>query len=201
MHELARWTARGALCTVMLFALAVPTSAQTSLDLLGDKDCFGTGLVCSEGLELLDYGGWGLVTGSGDPYPTDEVINSDQLFSWTHYLSSAATSASLVIRTAGIADIRGPYSVFWDGIQVGQFPYDGSSGHILVETFSFSLSGSLATAGSHTVSFTPEYVDSWAIDYAEVVTSVPEPGSLSLLAFGLLGLGMVRPRRTREEAD
>ena len=181
---------------LVALAFALPASAQTSLDLLGDKDCFGTGLACAEGSSLSS---WSLVTTEpSDPFPTDYrhwAEAPEETFSWTHYLASSATSAELVIRTAGIADVAGPYDVFWDGIKVGAMPLDGF-GHIIVETFSLGLGGTSLAAGAHTVSFTASSADWWAIDYSEVVgTAVPEPAGLSLLAVGMFGLVAVGRRR------
>lgn len=195
MRGLKTLVAFGTAAFTALVLSAAPASAQVSLDLLGDKDCFGSGLTCLEGSSL---GSWGVVSQDGsDPVWQDELTNTDATQTWTHSFSPGVASAFLEFRTAGIADIRGPYDVFVDGLIVGQMPLDGF-GHILVETFTFALPGSVLADGMIQVSFTPDLADSWAIDYSEVVSRsvvTPEPGTMALFAMGLVGMGFVARRR------
>ena len=179
-----------------LFAL-VPMAVQGQSDLLGDKDCFGTGDACLEDGVTWLSGAWGSVTQDGsDPSWQDIVINTSSTQSWTHTSVGTVTAATLTFRTAGIADIAGPYDVFVDGVSVGQMPFDASS-HVLVETFSFAIDPLALADGVILVSFTPDLSDSWAIDYSELTytAAVPEPASILLMASGFLGLVGVRVRR------
>ncbi|MFT4151126.1 MAG: VPLPA-CTERM sorting domain-containing protein [Paracoccaceae bacterium] len=185
-----------------LLSLPGIASAATVTSTVGDKDCFGTNDACVEDGATWLPGGWGsLVQTGSDPSFTDVITNTASTVSWVHsFAAGAYTAASLVLRTAGIADIAGPYGIYVDGILVGEMPLDGY-GHILVETFSFSFDPSLASDGSLTISFTPSWSDSWAIDYSEVTLStgsaaVPVPAAGLLLA-GAIGLGAAVSRRRR----
>lgn len=183
-----------AVAAVLGTLAATPVAAAPVTSLLGDKDCFGTGGVCAEGAWLP--GGWTIFSTASDPAFMDRVINTSNTQSWTHTLVAGSyTSATLQFRTAGIADIAGPYSVFVDGVLVGAMPLDGA-GHIEVQTFSFAIDPLLLADGAATVSFKPNASDSWAIDYAQIVadarTSVPEPATLSLLGLSLAGLAALR---------
>lgn len=189
-----------------LLVTAASASAQTSLDLIGDKDCFGSGWECIEDGSTWLPGGWSSVQqDADDPSFTD---NDRRLFSgavsWTHTFASDVTSAFLQFRTVGIADIRGPYDVFVDGLLVGSMPRDGF-GHILVETFTFALDASILADGVAEVTFNAVSPDVWAIDYSEIIgtrepVTTPEPGTMALFAMGMLGLGVV-VRRRRDDAE
>lgn len=197
-----RLMAAGAAGLFALLLTAASASAQTSLDLIGDKDCFGTGWSCIEDGSTWIPGGWADVQqDASDPDFTD--IDRRQFsgeVSWTHTFTPGLSSAFLEMRTVGIADITGPYDVFVDGLLVGTLPYDGY-GHILVETFTFELAPSILADGVADVSFTAISPDVWAIDYSEIVgretqtVVTPEPGTMALFAMGLFGLGVVVWRR------
>lgn len=182
--RLAALTALG----VVFLGFGAPASAQVTLDLVGDMDCFGTDAVCVE--DATVPGGFGAVTPeAGDPTYFDEwSLGSFTSATWTHSFS-AVTSAYLEFVTAGIGDVSGPYGVFVDGIEVGEIPFDGIGGHVLVETFSFALSPTILAEGMATVSFSTGGGDGWALDYSRIVSrdpvSVPEPASALLLLTAL----------------
>lgn len=182
--------AKPALVGLALMFNASAAWAVPITDLLGDIDCFGSGAVCTEGATLP--GGPGAVTSGGsDPGFSDRVSSRTATdTSWTHtFAAGAYTSASLTIRTVGIADVAGPYDVLVDGSIVGVMPFDGFS-HFLVETFVFSVAPALVADGTALVSFAPDSGDGWAIDYSELTLemAVSEPTSLALVALGIAGL-------------
>ena len=171
--------------------LALPLAAgASSISLFGDKDCFGSGGACTEGVNLAH---WGVVsTGGADPAPTDQRISTGLPVSWTQTFAPGSYADALVtLRTAGIADIAGPYTLFADGVALGVMPLDGF-GHRQVESFSFAVDGALLADGSVDFSFTPSSGDLFAIDYAEItgrsVSAVSAPGTLALAGLALAAL-------------
>lgn len=174
--------------------LALPGAATaSSISLFGDKDCFGSGLACTDGSSLAN---WGLVSNSGDPAPTDRRISTGSPVTWTMSFAPGTYADALVtLRTVGLADLHGPYTLFADGAAVGSIPMAGA-GHIRIETFSFVLDSALLTDGSVNFSFTPALGDLFAIDYVEItgrsVAAVPVPGTLALAGLALVGLALRR---------
>jgi hypothetical protein len=176
-------------------------SAQTSLSLVGDKDCFGTGWTCTEGASLSSV--WADVgPDAGDPAFTDARLRNIHP-TWSHTFTPPVSGGYLTIRTAGIAEVYGPYGVFVDGLSVGEFPLDPDMDYE-VETFTFGLTSGMLADGEIEVRFESGMYDWWAVDYAEVFASdvddgdavvTPEPSAVAIFAVGLLGLGFVARRR------
>jgi hypothetical protein len=189
----------------LILACASSVEAGT-ISLVGDKDCFGLGGACPDGTRwMTDLGGsfFSSYQGPGDPLFTDKW-SADISPTYTHtYALGTAVSATLMIRTAGLADFRGPWDVFFNGVVVGQFATGtGPDSYQEVLTHSFVIPIGLLT-GSDTVILainTPSVTDGYSIDYSELTinttTSVPDPGStLLLFGMGVVGLAAWRKRR------
>lgn len=177
----------------IIAAWSLTANAATVTSLYGDKDCFGTGGACVEDGSTWLPGGWGAVTQTAtDPVWTDKGY-SGATAQWTHsFAAGSYSSASITIKTLGMADIYGPYDVLVDGVVVGSMPLDGF-GHILVDTFTFGLDVLLLADGLLDVSISTVTGDLWAIDYSEVtaemgdLSPVPVPAAVWLFGTALAG--------------
>jgi hypothetical protein len=179
----------------------------STISLVGDIDCFGLGGSCPDGTRWRDdLGGvfFSNYQDVGDPAFTDKW-SSDVAPSYTHvYALGAPVSATLEIRTAGLADSRGPWNVSFNGTLVGQFPTNTAvNNYQEVLTHIFGIPVGLLT-GNDTISLginLPPVGDGYSIDYSRLTietAAVPEPTSLTLLGLGLAGgLRRWKSRRTK----
>ncbi len=198
-----------AILTCVLVVGALSTSRESNaatVSLVGDVDCFGLGGSCPDGTLWRDELGGVFFTnyqGLGDPSFTDKW-STDISPSYTHayLLGGAPVSATLEVRTAGLADDRGPWDVIFNGTVIGAFPTNTRANAFQeVLTHSFSVPIALLT-GSDLVNLainTTGQSDGYSIDFARLTietTAVPEPASALLLACGALGV-LARRRRMR----
>jgi hypothetical protein len=186
--------------------LIIPGVASSAIviDLYGDKDGFGIGILPDESYDYTpsfiadDLEDIGTIT--------DDWIQGDQIFSHTYDISGLGpvTSASLEIFTFG-QGWHGVSQLYIDDNYVGDLTDGDNSGIILGDNFArldiFDLTSyaSILTGGN-TIRIDTAGIDNdnWALDYSELeINTVPIPGAVWLLGSGLVGLIAVRRRNTK----
>ncbi len=194
---------------IMLSSIVGMANAGLIINLVGDKDCFGLGGTCPDGSLYRDQLGGTFFEDNrdvSDPTFTD-IWAVDAAITYGHSYSlggETATSAELEIRTAGLADNRGPYDVFFNGTDIGEFPTDTFDSFQKVTTHIFPFSASLLTL-SDTILLNinvPDEGDGFSIDYSELRIStdsapIPEPATMILFGTGIAGLIGTRIRRKK----
>jgi len=176
--------------TIVIIAMAGFSVAQADLititDLVGDKDCFGLGASCSDGVSTgaINFGpDSDALRDPWDSLGTDQSGTSvplggpsfDFLFDIALFESIGVTptSASLTIFTGGI-DLGGGATFFFNGIGIGSY---------------------VEAAGSENIASTVVF------DYVELTVvgsdavSVPEPATIALFGIGLAGIGLARRKQ------
>lgn len=195
----------------------------------GDDDCFGSErTVCPDATippEFSDnfYALYGPVfaepyypsTGVGDPFG-QENYNSATLIAggsltWTHTITLAGlnvTGAEIRMRTGGLADLKGPYSITVNGTAVGEVQMVTGSFEELykMKLFAFPFDPALLVEGLNTVSLTRPQdgrgFDNFSWDFSsltlftrDAAPAITEPAPLALAASGLALLAALRRRR------
>lgn len=221
------WLMRVAFVGAVMGAGAV--QAGTITYYYGDDDCFGTdnpscpdATIPPEYVENFSatYGQpdaepFNPDTGIGDPFGHENFngtfIASGQSLTWTHTVSLAGlnvTGAAIRLRTGGLADLKGPYTISLNNITVGEIPIVTGSLEDMyrVKLWRFAFDPALVLEGLNTVKLTRAVdnrpADGFTWDFAaltlttrDAVPQIAEPATLATLIAGLLGVAAVRRRR------
>lgn len=185
------------------FSLAAAGPAWANL--VGDKDCFGLGGACADGsLYQSGLGGayWNDYRSAADlaNAPFTDIWDAYAGIGYSHN-GAAGQAATLTLRIAGVADNRGPWDVFGDGVLLGQILTNTStSGFEEVLTYTFNVGAGLMADGQLNVLLNinvPGVTDGYSIDYSELTSAstVPEPVTGALVALGLAGLALGRRKQ------
>jgi hypothetical protein len=184
------------LCAV---GTAKPVHAMV-MSMVGDRDCFGQDGSCPDG----PSGAALPIHEATDPVFMDAIAETPGPTYHHSYDLAGQTpvGATLEIRTSRLADNRGPWSVFFNGEEVGSFAMQ--SGDFIV-TYVFSIALDLLTGDDevHLAINEPSIIDGYVIDYSQLsvetaVSQVPVPGALPLFFSALAALGFLSHwRRSR----
>jgi PEP-CTERM motif-containing protein len=184
------------ICVVVAVILAIGSVAQATaiiVDLYGDKDGFGIGVLDGEEFLRSD------ITGVSDGDLTDEWINGTQPWSHTYDFSSLdgpVVEASIEIFHGGDGS-QGPSEVSINGVFVGFLTDVENGGHdyAALDTFNLTSDAIETLTGNDTITVQTYFLDGWVLDYFELtVTSIPDPATVLLLGLG--GLGLLRRRKS-----
>jgi hypothetical protein len=173
--------------------------------------CAGN-LVTNYGFETGDFTGWTtggnfedsdvvfgpfyVYTGAeeGTYYGVLGPVDSDATLSQT-FADTLGTSYTFSFWLNAVGDDPSDFSAYWNGALLATMS-DPSTGGVWTQ-FTFNPTGT----GSDTIQFSfrddPSYI---ALDNISVDTATPEPGSLSLLALGLIAFAFLL-RRNRNQSE
>jgi hypothetical protein len=183
---------------VYLFVCLCGPGAATAghaavVSLVGDRDCFGLDGSCPDG----PAGSALPVQEATDPDFMDRIADKPGPTYHHSYDLAGRTpvSATLEIRTSRLADNRGPWSVFFNGEEVGSFAVHRGD---FIVTYVFSIALDLLTGNDevHLAINEPNVIDGYEIDYSQLsvetaVSQVPVPGAMPLFLSALAALGFL----------
>ena len=181
-------------CVVVAMILAIGSVAQADtviVDLHGDKDGFGIGVMDGEGFD------WNDITGVSDSDGTDEWLFGTRFWSHTYDVSSLdgpIIEASIEIFHGGDGSYV-PSEVFVNDVSVGFLTdADDAGNYAALDTFDLAPDIIAKLTGNDTIEVQTVSIDGWVLDYSELrVSSIPDPATVLLLGIG--GLGLLHRRK------
>lgn len=188
----------------------------------GDDDCFGTrNATCPDATIPPEFEAnlnalYGvlireLLEPIGQDLYNTSTLPSGFSISWTHMITLAGldvTGAEIRMRTGGLADLTGPYSISVNGTAVGEVPNVTGSFEELykVKLFTFPFDPALLVEGLNTVRLTRPQdgrrFDNFSWDFSSLTLftrdtppTIAEPAPLALALGGFALLAVLRRRR------
>ena len=183
-----------------------PHLVSAATTIVGDNDCFGLATSCPDGsLWKTGLGGVFFTSkqGPGDG-PYTDIWDSTVSPSFSLATPAGGGPATLVTRIAGVADNRGPWSVFVNGFNVGAIPTNTSPNafqEVLTYTYIIPTADLLPTNLVVFAINDTGRTDGYDIDYVSLSrSSVPEPSSWAMMLLGFCAIGgaIRRSRSTRD---
>lgn len=182
---------------------AIRTLSTAGICLFGSVALANANLLTNPGFETGDFSGWSLSGNTGFVSITSDAHSGNFGASFGAVGSETFLSQTVADTAGSVLDIGGFLKNLGGPINEFQIIFDGATLLTLANQapFPYTLESVSAIAtGLDTITFAFQQNPSfWHFDdaFATPTAAVPEPGSLSIIASGLLGLAFLRRRRQK----